>query len=156
MKDRVVHLNLNIVLALLLVASVAVSVYLCVHIQGVYSILREYNAMATLVQSDINDMSAHVQEWRTAVSYQETYLNYFYLKTIADEYNEKLPTVEQNLLDYKNFLERNSDLLVSISINAPLEMKNVDTLLDNYDENVGDFSTYLQNVLEIQQNATAS
>jgi len=37
MKDGIVHLNLNIVLALLLVASVAVSVYLCVHVQGVYS-----------------------------------------------------------------------------------------------------------------------
>jgi len=35
-------------------------------------------------------------------------------------------------------------------------MKNVDTLLETYDENVGDFSTYLQNVLDMQYNTTAS
>lgn len=156
MKEKTLAFNLNIVLAVLLVVSVAVSAYLCLHVQGVYSILREYNARSALVKSDISDMSAYVQEWRTAISYEETFLNQPYLTSIMDNYNSHLPGVKQNLNEYRSFLEANRDLLVSVSINAPLEIKNVDALLETYVKKVDDFSEYLKNVEGIQANASAS
>lgn len=156
MKDKTFDLSLNVFLAILLIISVAVTAYLYLHTQGVYSILREYNARSALVKSDISDMANIVQEWRTAVSYEETYLNQPYLGSIADNYNEHLPKVRQRLIGYRDFLVFNRDLLVSVSINAPLETKNIDALLETYDENVGDFSTYLQNVIDIQMNASAA
>ena len=155
MNKRVVHLNLNVILVILLVASAIVSAYLMLHMQGVYSVLREYNSRTALVQSDMNDMSAFVQEWKIAVSYSETYQNYPYLRLISDSYNNELPPVKQHLLDYRDFVGKNSALLVSVSINAPLEIKNIDSLLEAYDKNVGDFSAYLQRLQAAQQNVTA-
>ena len=154
MKEKTLAFDLNVVLAVLLVLSVAVSAYLYLHVQGTYAILREYNARSALVKSDISDMAEIVQEWRTAVSFEETYLNQPYLNSIADNYNEHLPQVKQNLVAYSDFLADNRDLLVSVSINAPLETKNIDALLETYDQNVEDFSTYMQNVRDIQQNAS--
>lgn len=156
MGEKAFRLNLNQVLAILLLVSISINFSLYIQVQNIQFVLREYNARSTLINSDMADMGSYVQQWVTAMSVADTFRNYPYLKSIADNYNKKLPRVRQDLLEYKSFLEANRDLLVSMSINAPMEIKNVENLLDTYEKNVDDFSTYLNGLLPAVDNNTVT
>lgn len=156
MKPKSIIIDINLILILLLVVFVAVSMYSLFYTQSVIGTIREYNIRSQLVKSDMNNIGTHVLEWRTATNNEDTFMNYPYLNSIRDKYLRTLPSVKNGLIEYKGFVERNSDFLDSVSINTSLELNNVDSIISFYEENIEELDLYLDTLKAVLNNQSAS